>query len=616
MFWMDTIGILPFIMGLNRGFGVRKTLCILVLGNIAAVLALSGQSLDCTNDFEDFMFCHFGGENCTEYNMTLSNGDSRWDTDCMFKQCDSGTCCCSVGMFLMALDSYTAKVWKEGKIMESKTISVGGSIKPKTPTIVSVDESNGNFEVVWLTNTQEMITRSLTAEVTYREKGDTSKVSQMLNQSIGNGKNYYLLQDLKPSTTYLVSMRTHTHYSKKYSDSSEEWEFTTSMSSNALFLAIVISLSVAAVFLTGAIYGCYVKFRTKWWDPVAKCPYPKPLDVHASEHKVLKSGPPIISPISIEPLLDDGKQWYDDSLKDSSSGSLQQSSGISTGSSCPSYTNAEPANIIAEVQVAVSKAIASMMPTSHNMDEMDIDISSGSVGLLNKTYSILLPNQPAQIMTNISEDQTLHKMLCDSAYHPSEGVTVITTYQQTPACPLTSLPAEVSSSMPTDMSYQPCNQDSGRFSLAEDSSVSSISSRTNTTVPCDLVLKVEAARESLESGNTEKVAVYDDTPCFSTMPAGSHRFPAVDFDYQPFQSGAVEQLGMSPSEKKSEEKEEHLGKYLEDLLIEVPQTLFNQVVPCPINNGQRLSELPRPFLALISANKSVPVITDSGYQCV
>ncbi|XP_074521769.1 uncharacterized protein LOC141787376 [Halichoeres trimaculatus] len=609
-------------MELKRAFGVRKTFAVLVIVNVAAVLALSGQSLDCTNDFDKFMFCQFGGENCAEYNMTLKNIDPLWNRDCIFKQCGSKKCCCSIQMdYFIAGEIFEATVWKEGKSMESKTINVTETIKPKRPTIVSVDETNGNFKVVWLTNTERPLRNSLTAEVTYHEKGSTQKVSHNVSQTPTDETNYYELQDLEPSTTYLVSVKSYFPESRLYSDSSEEWEFTTPVSSNTIFLAIIISLSLTAVLISAAIFGCCVKLKKKWWDSVTKYPNPKLLVVRTSEKEILKPMPPIISSVCVEPLLDDGKPWLKESLKDSSGGSLQQSSGISTGSSCPSYADTQPVNIIAEVQEALSKALpnigrgspstanpplvtdkgSSLLFPPHDINDfMADDMSSGSFGMLNKTYSILLPNCPSQSTPEPIDNQ----MPCDSDYHSSEGVTVISTYQLTPACPLITLPPQVPSSMPTDMSYQPCNADSGTFSFAEDSSSSSIASDTNTTASCDHVPSAEGAHESLERGNTEQVVVCDDNPCYGTVPGGSRSFPAVDFDYQPFQSGAVEQPGVLLSEKNNMDPEESL--------IKMPQMLFNQAVTCPMNS----TELQRPFLSLMSATKTMPVITDSGYQCV
>lgn len=217
-------------------------------------------------------------------------------------------------------------------------------------------------------------------------------------------------------------------------------------------------------------------------------------------------------------------------------------------------------------------------------------------------------------------------MLCDSAYHPSEG-DVICAGQQTPACPLVNLLPVVSSLMPTDMSYQQCNTDSGRFSYAEDSSLSSVSSGTNTTASCDPVSRVEAGCESLDegmggatklNGKTKETTICDETPCYGCGPAGSHSFPPVDDDYQAFQN-LVEQPDILFSEKRSGEKEELLNTFPEESFTEMPQSFLSPVVPGFVNSvqgGQCLSELQRPFLSLIPAYQSVPVISDSGYQSV
>lgn len=51
--------------------------------------------------------------------------------------------------------------------------------KPKAPTITSVKESNGNFEVMWRTNMGDYFSNSLAANVTYHKKRDTEKVGAM-----------------------------------------------------------------------------------------------------------------------------------------------------------------------------------------------------------------------------------------------------------------------------------------------------------------------------------------------------------------------------------------------------------------------------------------------------
>lgn len=111
-------------------------------------------------------------------------------------------------------EALTAKVWKDGNIMESKAINVmesstlasfklfpitlhlperlsGGeqiftlmlfcfcTVKPKTPTIKSVNKSEGNFEVKWTSNMEGFLNNEMTAVVTYYKKGETEKVGTM-----------------------------------------------------------------------------------------------------------------------------------------------------------------------------------------------------------------------------------------------------------------------------------------------------------------------------------------------------------------------------------------------------------------------------------------------------
>ncbi|XP_041636794.1 uncharacterized protein LOC121505482 [Cheilinus undulatus] len=575
--------IIRFGMGLKRRLGVHNTFILLVLGNIATVICINGQSLDCTNDFDKTMFCNFGRENCTEYRMTLVNDSWYGDKGCVFKQCDNGQCCCSIQMpYFVADETFKARVWKGSKKIESKPINVKGSVKPKTPTIISVNESMENFKVVWLTNVDDILSTSLTAEVTYRVKGSTKKESVRVNQTAANGRNDYEIQGrlLEPRTTYVVSVRSYTAWSNKFSDSSNEKEFTTYTPFT------IISLCVAAVLISGVIYGCYIKLRSKWLDTVEKCPNPKLLDMRPSEQKFLKTAPPIFSSVCVEPLSDDRRVWFKHPLKDSSDGSLQQSSGIGSGSSCLSDANSEPADIISEVQDATRKALSkiiisttsplttglmtdfpqdsSLLCAPHNLcDVQDEDMSSGLSAFLNKTYSIPIPGDPVQTTTDISEVQ--NEMPCETAYRPSEGATVVSTYQQAAPCPPITLPFSL---IPTDISYQPCNINSGTYTF-QHSGISSVSSGTNTTPSCDPVCRVEAACEGFENGKIDAEAIVsDENPC--SVPAESHSIPAVDYDYQPFQH--LVEPSVFISDMKGGEKEEHCN-HPEDPYIKTPQTV-------------------------------------------
>lgn len=315
-------------------------------------------------------------------------------------------------------------------------------------------------------------------------------------------------------------------------------------------------------------------------------------------------------------------------LTDSSSENTQQSSGISTGSSCLSYANTEPADIIAGVQDALCKALPNISPISPVTTSQFLDSNkdsgffsvlsnpcgiradnSGSSGFDNRTYSIVIPSSMQHNMTDSSEVQPQAEMVCDSAYHPSEGDTSACAEEPLPVCPLFNLPLQASPLMPTDMSYHQCNADSAN---AEDSGLSSASR--------DLVSRVKGGCESFDelvtdathlNGINEEAVVCDEKPFYGHVPAGSHSFLQVDDDYQAFQNLLGQPDALFPV-LISGENEEHLVRFPQESFTKIPL-----VIPGFINNvhgGQCLPELQRPLISLMSAH--MPVITDSGYQSV
>ncbi|XP_067449711.1 uncharacterized protein [Thunnus thynnus] len=458
-------------MKFNRRVRDRMSLILFLLGNIASV-ALSGLdnetglNLDCTNDLEDLMSCDFDAQNCTEYNLTLRSNNGYGEQHCIIKQCDTGRCCCSVEMILTSGETHNATVFKGGQSVESKVISITDSVKPKAPTIISVEESNGNFRVEWTANTNSNSLRSrLSAQVTYHKKGDTKEVAAIID-----GPNYFeiLGKHLEPSTTYLVSMKSYTSISGLFSDSSEEHEFRTPAYRHALLSAVIICLSIAAVIITSVALGCFEILKAKWRDTLSKCPNPELLDIHPGEQKVLKQLQTNFSSVSIDTaVVNNSEPRLMASLTESSS---EMSTGFSSAI-------IEPADIKAGVRDALSKAFAHIGPrssvtapllTESNEDSGllsatynpcvtadDLKNSPQSTDFDNMTYLIRIPS--CQIMMNNSE------MFCDSVYHPSEGDMMTCPDKQAPVCPdpvqqNIILPAVVSSLMPTDMSYQ-CSPD-------------------------------------------------------------------------------------------------------------------------------------------------------------
>ncbi|XP_049899780.1 uncharacterized protein LOC126389866 [Epinephelus moara] len=605
----------------------RISFVLLILGIV--VTALSGLNLDCTNDYVDLMFCHFDAQNCEGHNLTLQSHYDNGTSHCIPAQCDMERCCCTLyDLILVSGETHLATVWKGGKSMESKIISIRHSIKPIKPTITSVKESNGNFQILWKTNHEGFFSEDLTAEVIYHIKGDTQKVIKPVKPTTFEGQNYYEIpgEDLKPNTTYAVSVRSYINRSRKFSDSSEEREFTTPMAAYILPLDIIISLSVAAVIISITAYCCYVKLKTKWWDTVAKCPNPKLFIMHPSEQEFLKPVPPTISSICVEPFVPDDSKPWSESLRDTSSGSPQQSSGISTGSSCLSYAQTEPADIIAGVQDALVKAFPNISPISPlttvslnpevnkdsgllspSYDPRGVrtdDMRSGSSCFDNKTYFI--PSCSQEMTTNCSEVQTQADMLRDSTYHPCAGDDVNCVDQQVSACSFVKSQPVVSFPIPTEMPYEQRNADCGSFSEA-----SSLSSTSSGTSP--MSFNEMDCGATKPHGKTEGEIVCDENTCLQvakSVPAGALSFPLVDDNYQSFQN-LVEQPDILFSEERSGEKEPQLNK--------CPEKTFTKMTPGFMNNvqgDQCPSELQRPILPLISAEQSMPIITDSGYQSV
>lgn len=139
------------------------------------------------------------------------------DVGCIFTQCDNGRCCCSTKITLVPGETLQATVWRGGDSVGSKKISVtetckltwleilkstatrirfvlihaywetliprpsSPTVKPRVPKIDSVNESNGNFLVMWKSNMEadKDIDESLTSTVTYYKKGDPEKVGAM-----------------------------------------------------------------------------------------------------------------------------------------------------------------------------------------------------------------------------------------------------------------------------------------------------------------------------------------------------------------------------------------------------------------------------------------------------
>ncbi|XP_029955233.1 uncharacterized protein LOC115394126 [Salarias fasciatus] len=643
-------------MGEKRGGNLW---IVLALAHVAAVVALppglddnADLNLSCTNAFDDVISCHVDREECSGYSLTVRN--DRWadEKNCSLRQCDVGRCCCSVRMMLTLRDTHTVTVWGKGRSMESKKFGVYENMKPKTPTIKSVKEFNGNFEVLWDTKMRGIAKKSLTAEVTYYKAPNMTKKRVPAPPVEVDGLSYFQIpgSDLEPNTTYMVSVRSKTNWSGLMSDSSSEFEFKTrndsiihqqrddEASSSSLFLTVIVSLSVAAIVLSGVIYLCFDRLKRKWWDIDTK--YPNLVIKHSSEQEVLRPLPTIISSVSFDPIIsDDGKQWSKTSALDSSGGSLQHSSGISTGSSDLGYANTEPANIIASVQDALCKIFPNISPVSQlpsapeeRNNNRDLpspagdpcgnpanEMSCGSSGLINKTYSILVP-----LEKNSPEVHMQTEISCESTYRPNGRDGLDDRHQQLPVVPgsaheLFNFLSAGSSSVETDLSYQPCNPESGTFS--DGSTYSSFSHGANTTMSSDLesrdgsgcgIVDEAVSGAPKLNGSNEGSLITDTEASGSSASADPQGGLFVEDDYQPFQNlvGQRDVLLLKPT---GLQPEKGLDRQKEDSLSKIPQNLFGPTSPGSIDlalSGQA------PFLPFLSAQRLQSVTVDSDYHSV
>nr|XP_061820348.1 interleukin 4 receptor, tandem duplicate 1 isoform X1 [Nerophis lumbriciformis] len=447
------------------------------VGTIATSAALPGVNLDCTNNGERLMTCHFEAQNCTDYNVSLWSNDGYGERYCLPVQSASGKCCCSVDMTLVSGETHLASLRRGGKDVESKNISVNYHVKPNTPTIVSVKESNGNVVVKWRSNIHRSSLREdIMTNVTYRKEGDTKEVSEIVRVLTADEPCFLeiLGEHLAPSTTYVVTAQNFLERGYQPSDRSEEYRFTSPPSPQRLLVAVIVSLSLVAVIATCATYGCYVKCRAKYWDSVGDYQNSKLLDLNRSEQEVLKPTAPIISSIYVEPPNDDIKSWS----KGSSTESLVQSSGISSGPSSLSGTCTEAVDIITGVQEAISKALMNISPmslsTNHpltsslppaRLSPCNRERYLGSYDCDNTTtYSSIVPSCPPQMKTEQSQSETM----CQFEYQEA-GVTSTGPDKQASSCEDMALPTMISSYILTGTSCQQGTRDSWRFSHSDES---------------------------------------------------------------------------------------------------------------------------------------------------
>ncbi|MEQ2286587.1 hypothetical protein AMECASPLE_003940 [Ameca splendens] len=584
---------------------------LIFLGYFAT--AHTGHVLDCTNDYEK-IFCQLAVKECSEYTANITNSEGFKIEKCSLEQCNIDQCCCSVNFQPVPGETHTAKALKGSIEVDTKTFGLNESFKPKTPTIVSVEEFNGNFAVRWMTNMRNFL-GLLNAEVTVSKKGDTKKVSKQIKPALVNGLQSYEIngQELEPGTVYMVSVRSYT--GMKFSDRSEEYEFETSGSQSLLFLGIIIVLSVFGIILFVSVYICFLRIKKKLWDSFSD---PKKLVVAARKPEYLTPTYITTSPVWVKPPpTSDDNQMLKMAINQREDASMNQnSSGIDTGSSDSCYGQAEPDHK-AIISGALHKALQGCIPKNLvspiakvglppiPQDEWEPrhvanETSSGSSGIVNRSYFMSVPSSPNQTMEHNSTDK-----LQDNSSYSCKSDTVNLPDQQVTACLFSAL-KDISSPVLVDPSYQPCKVNPKRSSYAENTSLSSTSSDTITSES-----RVWAGFERSDevSADSAKVMLL-----FSSRePSGSDSCAVVVDDYKPFPV-KVDQADVLISEKQSSEHHQCLNvnqdgsvdKFSQHRLI---PGLNKLIGPCP-------TVLQTPYFPMMSTESPIPVMMKMGYKCV
>uniref|UniRef100_A0A8C8HMZ2 Fibronectin type-III domain-containing protein n=1 Tax=Oncorhynchus tshawytscha TaxID=74940 RepID=A0A8C8HMZ2_ONCTS len=553
-------------------------------GTLIADDAMSDRNLQCFNDYDKSMVCHFTTDKskCAEYNMTLEllGSQNIGQNDCTFKEKERSNdvfkCGCSIDpMVLIIGEEFNATLWNSGKRLNSKILCIKCSIKPKTPTIQKVKPTeNGNFLVKWKTNYSDdaPFSKDLIAELSYRKKGETDEVSK--NDS--TSPHELLGRDLEPNTIYALKVRTYTDMSGRFSDWSEELEFTNPASSQKVLQIVIVFSCIAVIIITSALFWCSVRLKTKLWDNIPKCSNPDLLYMVPGVPKVLSPPKIPLSSIYVDSSKMDteGKTWTNPSIVDGSSGrgsgsELDSSSSLGYAHTCSMSPEPSNVQIISHLQEALSKVFPSLVPldgnpqslllappmtddgTQMNCPEPNTDIgvcssdynplhfmsesrgSCGSSCYNNITYSPSVPLNSIQELTT-SKTSSFPKqplLFCNSSYHSGEAEVLKNAHSQLflgSGQQDLNLSTNCAPLLQTDFSYHLCDgtsDDSETTTSAEDTSLIYGSNDSNVSEPHNVISVVDGYQSFSEAvGKDNKRG----TDAFMDVPLPLKGFQDVD----------------------------------------------------------------------------------------
>ncbi|XP_038836637.1 uncharacterized protein LOC120034230 isoform X1 [Salvelinus namaycush] len=652
------------------------------LGTLIADDAMSDGNLQCFNDYDKSMVCHFTTDKseCAEYSMTLKQLGTQNMNDCTFKEKersnDVSKCGCSIDpMQLIIREEFNATLWNSGKRLNSKVLCIKCSIKPKTPTVQDVKPTeNGNFLVKWKTNYPDNVpfSKVLIAELSYRKKGETDEVSK--NDSTTS---YELLsRDLEPNTIYALKVRTYTDWSGRFSDWSEELEFTNPASSRKVLQIVIVFSCIAVIIITSALFWCSVRLKTKLWDNIPKCSNPDLLYMVPGVPKVLSPPKILLSSIYVDSSKMDieEKAWTNPSIVDGSSGrgsgsELDTSSSLGHAHKCSMSPEPSNVQIISHLQEALSKVFPSLVPldgnpqslllpppmtddgTEMNCPESNRDIgvcssdynplhfmseSGGSCGSScynNFTYSPSVPLNSLQDLTTskTSSFPTQPLLFCNSSYHSGEAEVLKNGHPQlflgTGQQDL-NLSTNCATFLQTDFSYHPCDGASDDSETTTSSEDTSLIYGSNVSDVISIVARYQSFSEAVGKDNERGTDAFMDVPLPLKDFQDVDREPLI-YVVNPCYHSLLDPGCSLPPSDVDYQTLQSLGQnspdqWVSDKLLnkcletEIPQSSMGNMPLNVIPNSQG-GQCPKPgspFLTAFCSDQAMQIDNDSSYHCV
>lgn len=444
---------------------------------MASATFTNGVDLHCSTDYkrmyngQKLLYCHFSSEkfNCSSYSMEIKTTETNDWNGCIFKEGESSSkitkCDCSTSMTLIMGEHLTTKLLRAGKLLNSKNISVRDSIKLKGPTITAVEPyTNGNFLVKWKTNYEkDEFGIDLITKLMYKKKGEKDWVTQTTQFYF-----YEILgRDLDPNSHYILTVRTTINNTVISSDASEERDMTTSVSFYGLYKIVITALIFIAVGFTCALFWCYVRFKSKWWDIIPTYPNKDLFNIVPTEPWILSLSQTTQCPISVDsPKIDRTEEKQLSTIPDETVQKHEQGCGVDCDSTLPPMhmppkTKQKEINTQRQINV-IREALSKIFP---NLPIIPVDSQSETYN--NMTYSIRVNSHESRRHSTPKPELSF-----DSDYHFNENNitdvrTVIDSGQ--PELPVTD----------ANLLYNPCDNSSS----PEDNSLTCIVYKSNAPTP-------------------------------------------------------------------------------------------------------------------------------------